>query len=815
MSITLPPSVKNFFLQKSLKPSSFQQQAWDAYLKGYSGLIHAPTGTGKTLAACLGPFIENLNNFSTATSGPRIIWITPMRALASDTEKSLRQICEGIGLSWEIKRRTADTSSTDRLNIRKKPPQLLITTPESFSLMLSYEDFEKRLKTTQCVIVDEWHELLGSKRGVQLELCLARIRGMNKTLKTWGLSATLGNVKEALDVLLGTQQTKQKIISCDQHKIIDIVSLIPEKIECFPWAGHLGLRLLPDVHEKLGSAKSTLIFTNTRAQAELWFEALLKSQPELVGRIALHHGSLDKSIRRRVEEGLKLGEFRCVVCTSSLDLGVDFSPVEQVIQIGSPKGIARLLQRAGRSGHRPGVASKIICAPTNALELVEIAAARSAFEKNIIEKRVPMRLCLDVLVQHCVTLATGSGFEEKQLFDEVKKTHAFSNLTEKQWGWVLNFITNGGPALNNYPDFEKVVKNNNLYKIKSAKSARLHRMSIGTIVSDSLMELKWVRGQKIGSIEETFISKLKKNDCFLFNGKYLQLVRVREMTAYVKKAGGKGRFVPRWLGGRAPLSTELSSFTQSLLSEPIDYSIEEVRALTEILKTQKKISALPSSGELLIESCSSKEGRHSFIFSFAGRHINEGLAILSAWRLSRTQKDTFKVWANDYGFEILSLGQKAIDIEELVQALSADSLLKDLIASINSAETSKRQFREIAQISGLIFTGYPGRGKLTRHLQASSGIIYDVLLKYDGQNLLIEQALEEVLANEFEYKRLEKCLTDIASKKMKIIETSNFSPFAIPIWSERIRSQTVSSESWETRIKRMISKIEKKLMSDE
>ena len=502
---------KFLFLQKSWKPSPFQQQAWDAYLKGYSGLIHAPTGTGKTLAVCLGPFIENLNKLSTATSGPRVIWITPMRALASDTEKSLREICEGIGLPWEIKRRTADTSSTDRSNIRKKPPQLLITTPESFSLMLSYEDFEKRLKTTQCVIVDEWHELLGSKRGVQLELCLARIRGVNKNLRTWGLSATLGNVKEALDVLLGTQQIKQKkIISCDQYKKIDIVSLIPKKIDRFPWAGHLGLRLLPDILEKLESAKSTLIFTNTRAQAELWFEALLKSHPELVGQIALHHGSLDKSIRRRVEEGLKLGEFNCVVCTSSLDLGVDFSPVEQVIQIGSPKGIARLLQRAGRSGHRPGVASKIICAPTNALELIEIAAARLAFEKNLIEKRVPMRLCLDVLAQHCVTLATGSGFEEKQLFNEIKKTHAFSNLTEKQWRWMLNFITNGGPALNNYPDFEKVVKSNNLYKIKSLKCARLHRMSIGTIVSDSLMGLKWVRGQKIGSIEESFISKLKK-----------------------------------------------------------------------------------------------------------------------------------------------------------------------------------------------------------------------------------------------------------------------------------------------------------------
>ncbi len=812
MSIRLPESVKTFFSKKSWEPSSFQQQAWSAYLKGYSGLIHAPTGTGKTLAACLGPFIKNLNDFSKVTTGLKVIWITPMRALASDTEKSLREISEGIGLSWEIKRRTGDTTSTERVKIRKDPPQLLITTPESFSLMLSYEDFEKRLKTTQCVIVDEWHELLGSKRGVQLELCLARIRGLNKNLKTWGLSATLGNVEEASDVLLGTKQiVKKKIISSDQFKKIDIIPLIPKKIECFPWVGHLGLRLLPDILSMLDTAKSTLIFTNTRSQAELWFEALLKSQPDLVGRIALHHGSLDKNIRRRVEEGLKLGEFNCVVCTSSLDLGVDFSPVEQVIQIGSPKGIARLLQRAGRSGHQPGVRSKIICAPTNALELAEIAAARSAFEKKIIEKRVPMRLCLDVLTQHCVTLATGSGFEETQLFNEIQKTHAFSQLTEKQWRWVLNFITNGGPALKNYPEFEKVTKSNNLYKIKSLKSARLHRMSIGTIVSDSLMDLKWVRGQKIGSIEETFISKLKRDDCFLFNGKYMQLVRVKEMTAYVKKAETKGRFVPRWLGGRAPLSTELSSFTKALLSEPIDFNLKEMQALADILKTQKKISALPDSDQLLIESCVSKEGGHLFVFSFAGRRVNEGLAILIAWRMSRSREDTYKVWANDYGLEILSLGKKAVDIKDLRQALSVDSLLTDLIASVNSAETSKRHFREIAQISGLVFTGYPGRTKLIRHLQASSGIIYDVLKKYDDQNLLIKQALEEVLVSEFEYQRLKNCLIDITRKRLKIIETTNFSPFAVPIWSERIRSQTVSSESWENRIKRMVNQMEKKL----
>ena len=812
MNVNLPESVEDFFLQKKWKPSLFQKKAWSAYLKGYSGLIHAPTGTGKTLAVSLGPFIESLNDCSLYKTGLIVLWITPMRALARDTEKSLREICEGIGLPWEIKRRTGDTTSADRQKIRKNPPQLLITTPESFSLMLSYEDFESRLKTVQCVIVDEWHELLGSKRGVQLELCLSRIRGLNKGVRTWGLSATIGNVKEASDVLLGIQQEKQKtIITCAKFKKIDIISLIPKKIERFPWAGHLGLRLLPDILSRLDSVKSTLIFTNTRSQAELWFEALLKTQPSLIGRIALHHGSLDKKIRQRVEEGLKLGEFNCVVCTSSLDLGVDFSPVEQVIQIGSPKGIARLLQRAGRSGHRPGVTSKIICAPTNALELAEIAAARCAFDKKVIENRVPMRLCLDVLTQHCVTLATGSGFEESQLFSEIKKTHAFAQLTKKQWSWVLNFITNGGTALSNYPDFEKVYKKNNLYRIKNPKSARLHRMSIGTIVGDSLMVLKWVRGIKIGSIEESFISKLKKNDCFLFNGKYVQLVRVKEMTAYVKKAESKGRFVPRWLGGRAPLSTELSSFTQALLSEPVNFKIKEIKALTNIINTQKKISALPAQSELLVESCSSREGQHLFIFCFAGRRVNEGLAILIAWRLSRSRKDTFKVWANDYGLEILSLGRKVVSITELIQVLRVESLLEDLIESVNSTETSKRHFREIAQISGLVFVGYPGRSKLTRHLQASSGIIYDVLQDFDKQNLLIKQALEEVLVSEFEYKRLKNCLMEISKKSIKIMETSNFSPLAFPIWSERIRSQTVSSETWEARLNRMISQIEKKL----
>ena len=806
--LRLPKTVNAFYARRGWTPAVFQREAWRAYLAGESGLIHAPTGTGKTLAAWLGPVIRLLKTGDTAPSGLRILWITPMRALAADTEKALQDSVIEMGLDWRIARRTGDSSASARAKLRKSPPTALITTPESLSLLLTYSDFQPKLKQLDCVIVDEWHELVGSKRGVQLELCLARLRALSPGMQTWGMSATIGNLPEAAEVLLGPEaDSAPTMIVAKQKKRIEIDALVPDQIERFPWAGHLGLALLPEVLPRIESARSTLIFTNTRSQAELWFEAILKARPDWIGRFALHHASLSRAVRDQVEAGLKDGSLNCVVCTSSLDLGVDFSPVEQVMQIGSPKGIARLLQRAGRSGHSPGEPSRVLCIPTHAFELVEIAAARQAAKEGTIESRRPMTLCLDVLVQHCVSLALAEGFSAEDLYQEVTRTHAFASLSEQAWQWVLLFITQGGEALQHYPEYHRVTRQAKHYVVDNRRVAQRHRMAIGTIASDAVMNLKWSSGGSLGTIEESFISRLRADDGFLFNGRVLQLVRVKEMTAYVRLASKRTRIVPRWQGGKAPLSTELSNYTRRLLGEAAQHSARELRALQGLLRIQADWSALPREDQLLLERIKTREGRHLFLFTFAGRAVNEGLAALAAWRLSQDGAVTFRAWANDYGFELLTASDYVVTVDMLRTALSTEQLEDDLVHSINSAETSKRQFREIAQVAGLVFTGYPGSGKSTRQIQASSGLVYDVLAKYDPDNLLVDQALREVMRYQLEFGRLRESLGEISQCEWLVTEPARLSPLCFPLWAERIRAQTVSSEKWQDRLQRMLESL--------
>ncbi len=370
----------------------FQRDAWQAWHSGESGLIHSPTGSGKTLAAWLGPV---QNAMMTETAEPddvdqalRVLWITPLRALATDTRNNLEAASDALGASLSIDIRTGDTSSSRRTKQRQQPPFALVTTPESLSVMLSYPGSEIGLANIHTVIVDEWHELLGSKRGVQLQLCLARLRSLCDNLRIWGISATLANLVQAREVLLGPGRPGT-LIRGIVPRTVEVTSVLPEGKARFKWSGHLGLQLVKPVIEAIDNAGTTLLFTNTRSQAELWFQALLSARPDWLESLALHHGSLDTKLRRRIEDQLRTGELSCVVCTSSLDLGVDFSPVDQVMQVGSPKGIARLLQRAGRSGHRPGAVSRVLCVPSNALELVEIAAVRHALAQNRIEGREP------------------------------------------------------------------------------------------------------------------------------------------------------------------------------------------------------------------------------------------------------------------------------------------------------------------------------------------------------------------------------------------------------------------------------------------
>jgi ATP-dependent Lhr-like helicase len=804
--------IETWFASRGWTPSALQRQAWQAYLAGESGLIHAPTGTGKTLAALLGPVLATPAETHNTPAAPpsQLLWVTPLRALAADTTENLQAALTALNLPWSVERRTGDTSQSVRNRQRRRLPSVLVTTPESLSLLLSYPDTQVQFAKLRCVVVDEWHELLGSKRGVQLELCIAHLRSLQPALRIWGLSATLGNMKQAMDVLLGPDH-QGRLISDNATKTVRIRSVIPENMERFPWVGHLGLGLLPAVIQVLEKAGTTLLFTNTRAQAELWYQGLLVIRRDWEGDIALHHGSIDRKLRLSIEERLRTGSVRCVVCTSSLDLGVDFSPVDQVIQVGSPKGAGRLLQRAGRSGHRPGVASEILCVPTHAFELVEIAAVRRALASGRIEAREPLQLSLDVLTQHLVTLALGGGFDVAEVRQTVQGTYAFQDLTEQQWRWALDFLTRGGDALQHYPQYHRVVLKDGRYCVEDRRIARLHRMAIGTITSDSVMQVRLLRGPVLGSLDEAFIARLQPREPFLFAGRLLELVRIRDMTAYVRLAKKRSTHVPRWTGSRLPLSGTLADEILALLhagDADVSKNSPELEAVVPLLAVQKRWSALPAPDVLLVEQIRSREGAHLFIYPFAGRLVHEGLAVLLAYRLAQQAPLTFTLACNDYGLELLTASSLEMDEQRLRDALDPTNLSNAILASLNTSELAKRQFRDIARIAGLVFQGYPGQGKSTRQIQASSGLIYEVLKDYDKTNLLLDQAEQEVLQRQLEIKRLQQALIRISSQELHLVHPAKLTPLAFPLWAERLQFQ-VSSESWKDRVQRMVVQLER------
>lgn len=803
-------AVEAWFAEQGWTPAPFQREAWQAFRSGRSGLIHASTGSGKTLAAWLGPVSDALEK-STRSGGLRVLWITPLRALANDTAGHLQQAVDALGLDWKVETRTGDTSTSVRARQRRKLPETLVTTPESLSVLLSYRNAEESFKHLDAVIVDEWHELLGNKRGVQLQLCLAWLRARHPQLAVWGLSATLGNLDEAMAVLLGEGAEPGVRIAGAQSKPLTIRGLCPAHVERFPWAGHLGLSQLDGVLDYLGEGKTSLLFTNTRSQAELWFEAIIKGRLEWVTELGLHHGSIDRTVRRRIEDGLRQGDFRCVVCTSSLDLGVDFSPVDRVVQIGSPKGVARLMQRAGRSGHQPGAASEILCVPSHALELVEIAAVRRAWEAGRVEARRPPRLSLDVLVQHLVTLAAGPGFSAESMLAELRSTHAFADLDEEVFTWCLMFITQGGPVLEHYPQFQRVVMLDGRYTVEDTGIARRHRLAIGTITSDAQIQVRFMKGGSLGSIEETFIARLKPGDVFLFSGRALELVKVRDLVAYVRLAKTRRHSVPRWYGGRLPLSSELADSVLDIFEEVQAglYTDPEVQAIAPVLELQKQQSALPSRSRLLIERCTSREGEHLFVYPFAGRLAHEGLAALLAWRLGQWVPATFSLSVNDYGLELLT----SATLPELSEAdwhslLSPEHLLDHVLAALNAGELARRQFRDIARVSGLVFQGFPGSSKTDRQLQASSGLLYDTLLRYDPNHRLLAQASREVLEDQLDIQRLQRVLKRAIGQEKVLVAIERFSPLAFPLWVERQRNR-ISTEGWRERVQRMIVSLEK------
>ncbi len=806
--------IKKWLKSNGRKPFKFQEDAWQYYLNGYSGLVNAPTGFGKTFSLFLAVLIEAFNSADKkskkAKQGVHLIWITPLRSLAKDIARAMRETLIELELDWEVGVRNGDTSQAEKLKQKKSMPQILLITPESLHLLLAQKGTSNIFKSLNCIVADEWHELLGSKRGVLVELAISRINGLkveagSSALKVWGISATIGNIDEALDVIQPDTGRKRIIIKADLEKKIQIKSILPDDIETLPWAGHLGLKLAYKLLPIIEQSKTTLIFINTRGQTEMWYQHLLNLEPDLAGRLAIHHGSIDFELRNWIEDALHTGQLKAVIATSSLDLGVDFKPVDTVVQVGSPKGVARFLQRAGRSGHSPHEISKIYFLPTHALELVEAAAIKEAAKENNIESREPYVMVFDTLIQYLVTLAIGDGFDDKIIYEEVRKTHAFSLLLPEEWGWIMQFITTGGASLTAYTEFQKVSKDEDgLWKVKSRAIAMRHRLQIGTIVSDAMLKVKFLSGGYIGMVEEFFISRLKEGDNFRLAGRVLEFVKVKDMTVIVRLSKQKNAISPSWNGGRLPLSSNLGSVLRKKYNEALDqtHQDEELDCVYPLFQLQEKRSHVPRSDELLIEMINNKEGFHLFAYPFEGRLVHEVLAALVAYRLSRLLPISFSIAMNDYGFELLSETEIPMDDAIAYDLFSPKNLTKDITASINSTEMARRKFRDIACISGLVFQGYPGKYVANKHLQSSAGLFFNVFSEYDKHNLLLRQAYDEVFYHQLEEPRLAAALERIQKSQIVITHPERFTPLSFPIKVDSLR-ETMSSEALEQRIARM------------
>ena len=869
-----------WFAQRGWQPFAFQCEVWAAMAEGRSGLLHATTGAGKTYAVALGALgraavlgvARQAGGAASASAPPSpapssapapaapaaptqppkrrktpsappapplgVLWLTPMRALAADTQRALAQPLADLAPGWTLGLRTGDTPSAERARQDRRLPTVLVTTPESATLLMTKADAAALLGGVHTVVVDEWHELVGNKRGVQVQLLLARLATWHAGLVVWGLSATLGNLDAAMAMLLGPRppgDAAPRLVRGRIDKALRIDTLLPPNPGRFSWAGHLGAQMAQPVVDQIAGTGApgataaaddtgcTLVFTNVRSQAEVWYQLLLAARPDWAGQIALHHGSLDKSVRAWVEAGLKAGTLKAVVATSSLDLGVDFLPVSRVLQIGSAKGVARLLQRAGRSGHQPGRASRITLVPTHTMELIEAVAARRAVAAGRVEPRCAPDAPLDVLVQHLVSVALGGGFTADALFDEVRRAWSYRALGRDAFQWALDFVLHGGDSLGAYPEYHRVLLQDGVYRVPDRGIALRHRLSVGTIVGESAMLVKWWSkagggSGTLGQVEESFIARLKPGDCFVFGGRVLEYVRTQDMAAYVRKATGKRGVVPSWAGGKMPLSSELASATLAVLADAQDPAFvpaddePELRAALPMLLAQRTLSHLPGPGALLVEQFRSREGHHLFLYPFAGRHVHLGLASLLAWRLARQRPNTFSISVNDYGFELLAA--EDLDITPLLDKTalaSGDGLLADVLASLNSSELARRRFREIARVAGLVFTGYPGAPKSTKQLQASSGLFYDVFRQYDPNNRLLGQADAEVLAQELDLAHLGACLARLQALPIDAVALKVPSPLALALMVERFREQ-LSTEKLADRLARIVADAEAALL---
>jgi len=754
----------------------------DAAAAGESVLLIAPTGGGKTLAGFLPSLVELAAD---PRPGLHTLYVSPLKALTTDIARNLTPLVQDLQLPVAIETRTGDTPANRRARQRESPPHILLTTPESLAVLLSLPDPPAMFGGLATLVMDEVHALAGTKRGDQLALCVARLGTLAPKLRRVGLSATVAH-PDAIQAYVGAVRR----IDVSDGVPPDLSIMLPEGE--LSWAGHMGAEAAPQVMARIRAAGMTIVFVNTRAQAELIFQALWRlNDPTLP--IALHHGSLDVAQRRRVEAAMAEGRLRAVVATSSLDLGIDWGGVDQVIQLGAPKGISRLLQRVGRANHRMEEASRAVLVPANRFELLECEAALSGVAARELDGDPPRPGGLDVLAQHLLGMACSAPFSPDAMFAEIRSAAPYVQLPRKDFDAVLDFVENGGYALAAYDRYRKLFRDSEgRVHVRSERIARQHRMNIGTIVDAPQMKVRLVgkkrSGPVLGEVEENFINLLRPGDTFMFAGRLLRFLRVHETVAEVAEGGSGEPMVPAYEGGRLPLTTNLADRVRGLLQEPAGWSAlpQDVRRW---LRLQRARSRLPGRNDLLVETFPRGDRWYLIAYCFEGRNAHQTLGMLLTKRMERAGFAPLGFVATDYVLGIWSAG-RPFDIARL---FDEDILGEDLESWMAESSLLRRSFRNVAVIAGLIERHHPGAEKTRRQVTVNSDLIYDVLRKHQPDHILLRATWADAASGLIDLGRVAGMLRRVKGRVVHMV-LSRVSPLAVPVLLE-IGRESVRSDS--------------------
>lgn len=770
MNQGLPEPLEQWFTARGWSPRRHQMDMLAAARAGDHALLVAPTGAGKTLAGFL-PTLTDL--IDQPAEGLHTLYVSPLKALAVDVRRNLLTPIEEMDLPVRVETRTGDTPSDRKARQRARPPQILLTTPESLSLLLSYPDSFLMFAQLKTVIIDEVHAFATQKRGDLLSLSLARLQTINPGLRRVALSATVADV-DAYRAWLAPDGDINSVVPVmgEQGADPDIAIFIPEGR--IPWSGHSGKYAAKQVMAEIARRQTTLIFCNTRGLAELIFQELWAAN-EANLPIGIHHGSLSVEARRKVENAMADGRLRALVATASLDLGVDWGDVDCVIQMGAPKGSSRLLQRIGRANHRLDQSSEAIIIPGNRFEYLEARAALDAVEAGERDADDFRTGSLDVLAQHVMALACAAPFSERELLEEIRSATPYSALSDEGFANVLHFIEGGGYALRAYDRFKRLTQDaDGVWRVSHPRFIQQHRMNAGIIVDQPVLDVRFANGRKLGTVEEGFAATLRPGDSFFFSGLALEVVRM-DVTDLVVRATSKQARVPAWGGTRMAMSTRLADRVRHFLAEPEEWHRfpDDVR---EWLEVQKYRSALPEPGQLLIETFP-HEGRHYLVcYSFEGWNAHQSLGMLLTRRMDAQGLMPLGFVSNDYALAVYGL-KPVTDPQSL---FSADILDHEFVEWVEQSSLLKRAFRDVAVIAGLIERQHPGKRKTGRQVTFSTDLIYDVLRKYQPDHLLLKAAWADARARMTDVGRLGD-LIDRASATMLHIDLDRVSPLAVPV----------------------------------